>query len=204
LVERVAAYVDGFNLYFGMRSKGWHRYYWLDIASLCRNLTLPHQTLVSAKYFTARIAAPPDKARRQNAFLEANEEVGRCELFFGQYQDTQRECKACGAVATVPQEKMTDLLIGLEMLSDAIDDIYDACLLVSGDSDLVAAVRKVREVRPKKKVIVAFPPERVSVLLRRAASAYFRIGRRRLAESQLPEEVAKADGYVLRRPSHWS
>lgn len=25
---RVIAYIDGFNLYFGLKSKGWKRYYW--------------------------------------------------------------------------------------------------------------------------------------------------------------------------------
>jgi hypothetical protein len=33
-VERVITYVDGFNLYFGMRSRGWRRYYWLDVKRL--------------------------------------------------------------------------------------------------------------------------------------------------------------------------
>jgi hypothetical protein len=27
---RVIVCIDGFNLYFGMREKGWQRYYWLD------------------------------------------------------------------------------------------------------------------------------------------------------------------------------
>ena len=37
LVERVIAYVDGFNLYFGLKSKGWQRYYWLDVPALVGN-----------------------------------------------------------------------------------------------------------------------------------------------------------------------
>jgi hypothetical protein len=33
-MERVIAYVDGFNLYFGLKSKGWQRYFWLNIPAL--------------------------------------------------------------------------------------------------------------------------------------------------------------------------
>ena len=33
-VERVIAYIDGFNLYFGLKSKGWKRYYWRDLERL--------------------------------------------------------------------------------------------------------------------------------------------------------------------------
>ena len=34
MTRRVAVYVDGFNLYYGLRSKGWRRYYWLDLHRL--------------------------------------------------------------------------------------------------------------------------------------------------------------------------
>ena len=37
-MERVIAYVDGFDLYFGLKSKGWRRYYWLNIQTLAQNL----------------------------------------------------------------------------------------------------------------------------------------------------------------------
>ena len=29
--RRLIAYIDGFNLYFGLKEKGWKRYYWLDM-----------------------------------------------------------------------------------------------------------------------------------------------------------------------------
>ena len=73
-MDRVIAYIDGFNLYFGLKSKGWRRYYWLNPRALVMNLVKPGQRLVSTKYFTARITSPandPGKQRRQNAILEA-------------------------------------------------------------------------------------------------------------------------------------
>ncbi len=45
-MERLIAYVDGFNLYFGMRETGWQRFYWLDIELLVRNLLKPYQKLI--------------------------------------------------------------------------------------------------------------------------------------------------------------
>jgi len=36
-MDRVIAYVDGFNLYFGLKSKGWRRYYWLNPRALALN-----------------------------------------------------------------------------------------------------------------------------------------------------------------------
>jgi uncharacterized LabA/DUF88 family protein len=204
MAYRVAAYVDGFNLYFGLKAKKWRRYYWLDIPALCQSLMKPDQTLATVKYFTARVASPPDKVRRQGVYLEALQTRGGCSIHYGQYLDTPRACPYCGRVDTVPKEKMTDLLIGLEMYGDAMADLFDTCLLVSGDSDLMAAVAKVREVDPKKWIVVAFPPLRHSTALEKAANFSFTIGRRNIAAAQLPEEVPKPDGYLLRRPKHWS
>jgi hypothetical protein len=73
-MERVIAYIDGFNLYFGMKSKGWKRFYWLDLPELVRQLLKTDQQLVDAKYFTSRISASlsdPDKSKRQNIYLDA-------------------------------------------------------------------------------------------------------------------------------------
>ena len=40
-MNRVISYIDGFNLYFGLKDKGWKRYYWLDLAALSGALLKP-------------------------------------------------------------------------------------------------------------------------------------------------------------------
>ena len=32
--QRVVIYIDGFNLYFGLREKGWKNLYWLNVYKL--------------------------------------------------------------------------------------------------------------------------------------------------------------------------
>ena len=44
-MSRVIVYIDGFNLFFGLRSKGWRKYYWLDFARLAQTLIKPAQQL---------------------------------------------------------------------------------------------------------------------------------------------------------------
>ena len=73
-MERVVVYIDGFNLYYGLRSRGWRRYYWLDLRRLSENLLRPRQVLAAIRYFTARILPEPDdrdKPVRQSMYLEA-------------------------------------------------------------------------------------------------------------------------------------
>jgi len=202
-MERVIAYVDGFNLYFGLRSKGWKRYYWLDIRLLAQNLMKPNQRLIATKYFTARIAGPPDKAERQSTYIEALETLTDFHVFYGKYQLNPRQCSRCGFQDEVPNEKMTDVNIAVEILKDAYQDNFDVALLVSADSDLVPPVKTVRELFPSKRVVVAFPPDRHSVALADSADGSLFIRHARIAKSLLPEEVEKPDGYILRRPELW-
>jgi uncharacterized LabA/DUF88 family protein len=203
MAERVNAYLDGFNLYFGMRDKRWKSLYWLDVGTLAQELLKPHQVLGATKYFTARISGPNSKQVRQATYLLALEAVGRCKIIYGRYQSSPMKCRYCGGGWEQSQEKMTDVNIAVEMLSDAVEDVFDTALLVSGDADLVPAVETIRRLFPAKRIVAAFPPERVSQALRKEVHAHFVIGRLNLARSQLPESVARANGTTLTRPAKW-
>jgi len=52
LAKKVIAYVDGFNLYFGLRESHLKRFYWLNIKALAQNLLKGNQQLIFTKYFT--------------------------------------------------------------------------------------------------------------------------------------------------------
>jgi len=201
--ERVIAYVDGFNLYFGLKEKGWRCYYWLNIYLLCQNLLSPPQHLILVKYFTSRITSPPDKKKRQSTFIEALKVATGIIPHYGIYQETPVPCEKCGYVNNIPEEKMTDVQISSEMVSDAHLNKYDTALLMTGDRDLVPAIEKVRSEFPKKRVVVAFPPMRTNDDLRGAANAYVHVTEAELVKSLLPLEIPTISGYILKCPQSW-
>ena len=104
---------------------------------------------------------------------------------------------------TMPEEKMTDVRIATEMLTDAFNNRFDEALLVSGDSELAPPIHAIRQQFAEKRIIVAFPPKRVSNWLKQAATANFHIGRGSLSKAQLPGVVVRADGHHIRRPDEW-
>ena len=204
--ERVIVYIDGFNLYYGLRAKGWRRYYWLDVRALSENLLRPGQLLMMVRYFTARIssAGSTGKYKRQGTFLEALETRANLHVHYGHYLAKNRRCSHCGANVIIYEEKMTDVNIAVELLGDAQDNAFDTAFIISGDSDLTPPVLATLNRYPEKRVIVAFPPARHSSQLKDAATTAFTIGRKKLKDSQLPEEIVKPDGFVLRRPTQWN
>ena len=204
---RVVVYIDGFNLYYGMRSKGWRRYYWLDLNRLADRLLRPGQTLEGVRYFTARVipdAGSVDKARRQNTYLEALGTLPDLDIHYGYYLPKMQRCTTCGTTWQIYEEKMTDVNIAVELLSDAYEDAFDTAIVISADSDLARPITTIRARFPGKRVVVAFPPNRVSKLLRNVAAASFTIGRDALRDSQLPEGVVRLDGNIFTRPPEWN
>lgn len=213
--QRVIAYIDGFNLYFGLRESGLRRCYWLNMRALAESLLRPEQVLVATKYFTARIAGgrsgdSPDRERtlnqkrkRQSGFLEALNTLADFEMFEGHFLGKDILCRSCKASWRTHEEKMTDVQIATEMLVDAYADRFDTALLLSADSDLVPPMRAIRRRFPGKRFVACFPPGRSSVELKKAANASLTIPVDKLDAAQFRDEVTKPDGFVLRRPAHW-
>jgi uncharacterized LabA/DUF88 family protein len=204
-MQRVAVYVDGFNLYFGLKEAGFKRYYWLDVAELARNLLKPGQALEAVHYFSARIRSNGRNTQdreRQNTYLEALETQDvQCQ--YGHYIEKKRQCRKCQATWQDYEEKMTDVNIAIQLLEDAMDDRFDMALLITGDSDLVTPIQRIRQRASEKRIIVAFPPKRSSNELKRCANGFLNIGEDKLRASQLPSIIKKPDGFELIRPSRW-
>ncbi len=202
-MQRVITYIDGFNLYYGLRSKGWQRFYWLNLQALSRNLLKPEQTLIMTKYFTTQVDGPPDKRKRQGIYLEALETLSDFSITYGHYLSETITCRSCGHTYTTYHEKMTDVNIALALITDAFDDAFDTAFLISADSDLVGPAQRVKERFSSKRIIVIFPPKRHSVALAKVSDACLHLYPSILAKSMFPDQVVKFNGFVLQRPANW-
>ena len=204
-MTRVITFIDGFNLYYGMRDAYQRKYLWLNLLALSRKLLKPGQQLVHCHYFTARVSNPSDKRRRQVDYLEALETLAPdLDITYGKYFFSPVECPLCHRTYQKASEKMTDVNIATRMLVDVIQDNFDTCILVSGDSDLSSPITQIKNLFPQKRIIIAFPPRRNSAELKRVAHGYFKISENKLRNSQFPEFVSKANGYQLQRPQSWN
>lgn len=203
--KRVITYIDGFNLYFGLKDGGLRRFLWLDLVALAQTLIRNDQDLIETKYFTSRIVKPPEKKKRQSTYLEAlGAHCGpRLKMYFGHFRSDPWQCDNCGVVKQVRSEKKTDVNIAVEIMTDAFTDLFDTALVISADSDLVPVVLAVKRLFPEKRILIAFPPKRHSVELQHEAHASFTIGTAKFAQSQMPDVITKPEGTKLTRPAKW-
>lgn len=200
--ERVIAYIDGFNLYFGMREAELDRCRWLDIKKLVTSLLQGNQELVDIKYFTSRVSNNPDKQKRQSTYIDALESIG-VKVKYGNYQDGTEECKRCGHLWRTAKEKMTDVNIATAIIVDAFKNEYDMAMLISGDSDLTPPIKEVHSLFKDKRVFIAFPPKRHNSSMALVAKGSLIIGRKKLVDAQFDEEVLSKTGFKLRIPKEW-
>jgi uncharacterized LabA/DUF88 family protein len=200
--ERVVAYIDGFNLYFGIREAGYDKYRWLNIKLLVEKLLKPHQELVGVKYFTSRVKNNPDKQKRQSTYIDALESTG-AKVIYGNYQDGSIECQRCGNKWATAKEKMTDVNIATEIMVDAFQDNYDMAMLISGDSDLTPPIKEVHKLFNNKRIFIAFPPKRHNSSMALVAKGSEIIGRKKLADAQFEDEVVSKTGFKLKIPKEW-
>ena len=223
--ELAIVYIDGFNLYFGLRAatikqKGQKRLtkksYWIDLQKLSERIVKDNE-LVAVKYFTARIKGNPAKQHRQATFLSAiQHHCPKLQMFEGNYLLRKMfcgkcrkfsydiVCPYCKKINIFPEEKKSDVNIATQMLKDAYENNFDIAYLVSGDSDLVPPIQVIRAMSPPKKVAVAFPPHRSGLELKEAADFAFFLPSTAIKNYILPEVIRKPDGSELRIPPEWN
>jgi uncharacterized LabA/DUF88 family protein len=202
--ERVIAYIDGYNLYFGLVESGYRRYLWLDVHLLIKNLLKPGQELVAVYFFTTLVTNDEEKRKRQKSYINALQTIENLHVVFGKFQKERTNCKTCGNVYFAEAEKMTDVNIATQIMCDYYGDRFDTAMVVSGDTDLVPPIKHINENDGRKRVMAIFPPNRANDEVRKHAKGDLVIGRKTLADSQLPATITGKLGETLHRPPNWT
>ena len=208
MAKRSVVYVDGFNLYYGALRGGLHK--WLDLEHYFQ-LLRPADDLELVRYFTALVSGP--SRGDQEIYLRALSTLPRVEIILGKFKTRRVRCRvqACTHAGNLfflaPEEKRTDVDIGIHMLDDGHQNLCDRFIVVSGGSDLVPAINRTKERFPSKEVIVDVPsrsPVRgAAVELRSAADKNKTLPLQILPHAQLPATLPDGAGGTLTKPADW-
>jgi len=155
----VAFYIDGFNLYHALDRMDGDKAKWLDLMALAKRLILPaSEKITGVFYFSAYADWLPDSMARHEEYVRALQASG-VDCIMGHFKKKHRRCANCGTQWTAHEEKETDVSIGIHLVNDAYQGLYEKAYLVTRDSDLMPAVRMVRREFPKKEVVAVAPPQ---------------------------------------------
>jgi uncharacterized LabA/DUF88 family protein len=205
-MARVNVYVDGFNLYYGIRGTP---YKWLDIGLLCRTM-LPNDQIQTIKYFTARVNArphDPQQPMRQQIYFRALKTVPSLRIILGHFLTHSAKMTLTGVTPPKKvwvdrtEEKGSDVNLASHLLVDGFKQLYEVAVLITNDSDLAEPVRLVRD-ELRLPVGILNPHEFHSKQLKSLATFIKRIRQSDLATSQFPPILTDEVG-TFSKPQSW-
>lgn len=143
--KRTFVYIDSFNLYYGIRK--FPNSKWLNVdAWLKTMLPISSYDIQKIKFFTANIGATPhdlQKPIRQAIYFRALSTIPTFEIIKGRFKKKAvniQISKDLKIVAKIPEEKGTDVNLGVHLINDGHLNKFDTAVVVTNDSDLAEAI----------------------------------------------------------------
>lgn len=217
---RTIAYIDGYNLYYGLLRKS--QYKWLDVYALFRDQVLNQSSdLVEVRYYTApmlgKMSDDLESPIRQRRYLQALRKMHPIGLTLieGRIVASTPFQRLIRPIPEAPHlqkvqvldfnEKKTDVNIASDMINGAWLKTYDQAVLCSNDSDLEGALRSLKEHHPHIRIGLVAPisgddPRKISSDLARFSDWKKILSTTLLSRSQLPDRIPSSH---LSKPAAW-
>jgi uncharacterized LabA/DUF88 family protein len=208
-MAKIAFFIDGFNLYHALdychaipEHHRYRKYKWLNLRKLASLFVGRLDTLGEVFYFTALATWMPDKVARHKLFIRAQESEG-VTIVYGEFKRKDKRCFVCRKQYSTFEEKQTDVNIAIHLLQLAVQDRYDRAVIVSGDTDLIPAIKAVRVTFPNKQIGIMIPIGGSSEDLKKHADFSFKMKEHQLASSRFPNSIILPDATTLECPLNW-
>jgi len=202
-MARVMFFIDGFNVYHSLKHNvKYHKYLWLDFYALAERFTRKDDTVSKVHYFSAYATWKPHSMKRHRMLVDALRSRG-VSIVMANFKLKDRYCKICGASFKAREEKQTDVNIAVYLFKEALANSYDTAIIMTNDTDLVPAIKGIKEVFPAKKVGVLFPVDRWAKELEEVCDFWRKVEKKDLARSQFLDRLQLPSGIVLTRPQSW-
>ena len=207
MTKKSIIYIDGFNLYYGALKDT--SFKWLDL-TLYFNRLRQDDDIQNIKYFTAKVNG--SKGKRQEHYLAALRNSPQVEIIYGKFKEKNVQCLVPGCTHhnrffKVPEEKRTDVNIGIHMIRDAMQTDVKRFVLVSGDSDLVPVLEMVRKIDENNKISVYVPARNdirgAAKELRDMADKHRTLPNDLIEKCQFPGVIYLQRGKTIEKPTEW-
>lgn len=206
--------VDGFNLYHSVREvrrRTGVECRWLDIHALCESML--HiigggAEIARIDYFSALAhhieASRPGTVARHERYIDALDSTGvMTHLGVFKPKDVRYRSRTCEVFLRRHEEKETDVAIAAAIVETAARGDWSAVALVSGDTDLLPALKTAHRLRPQLGLYCLFPPYRSNQAFRRYVDGDFKISPKKLPEHVLTDPVVTPSGRRIAKPEGW-
>ena len=226
----VNVYIDGFNHYHSLIKKieeewsSWsNKYKWCNLRKLAESYLNDDEKLNKVYFFTALSEWDKPARKRHKTYIQALRKMwtdvilwkfNRVEKTFKNWKNVLEEIQPKDN--DVPdllkfityEEKETDVNIALKIFEDWVFDNYDKAIIVSWDSDIIPAIRRVRDLSKKWKiwnrefVSLLFPRSKWKMIVK-TCSSRLNIDSKHIENSLLPNKIDIGNWKHIIKPKSW-
>ena len=205
--------IDGFNVYHSLESvfrKEGICYKWLDLHSLCKSFIYlfgSDAVLGKVYYFTsiASYTQNVEKIRRHQNYIRCLKSSG-INIVTGRFKNKEQYCPNCKTKFQAHVEKQTDIDIAsklFELLFFCKENQGESFCIVTGDTDIVPAIKTAKKLQPELDIRFAFPVGRMSKELKKLAPLSFNLRSGHYKANQLKDPYKLQDGMFIKKPATW-
>lgn len=162
-MNRTSFLIDGFNLYHSVKTAshdlglGGSGTRWLDIRSLCDSFLhlIGNNAQISEIYYFSALAKhlemrKPDVTVRHRTYIRCLEDSGIV-VELHRFKKSLTVCHKCNQTFNRREEKETDVAIAARLFEILCLDRCDTIVLITGDTDIIPAVKTAKTFFRKKK-----------------------------------------------------
>lgn len=212
---RTSFLIDGYNLFHSVKSAshdlglGGSETRWLNIRSLCESsLHLIDVTarLAEIYYFSAlarhlEIKKPGITVRHQT-YIRCLEHSGII-VELHRFKKSLTVCRKCNQTFKRNEEKETDVAIAARLFEILCLDKCDTVVLVTGDTDIIPAVKTAQNIFPTKEIVFLMPYKRHNKELANLPLRHFDISNSNYMKHQFADPFITKKGKSVIKPSTW-
>ena len=212
-MSRTVFIVDGFNLYHSLvdaETAVGKSTKWLDLHQRCSSYLSTFQEylkdrpqLSAINYFSApQKHEISDRHFRHSLYMGCLEATG-VNVKLGRFMKKYNTCPRCKSVFPTYEEKESDVAMGVKLVDVCLNDKCDVAVIISGDTDLLPAIKMCKRARPNMAVFCIFPYLRKNDVLANQAQASFSIKPDTYKRFQFPNPFVYKNGKSVPKPFHW-
>jgi uncharacterized LabA/DUF88 family protein len=214
-MNRTSFLIDGFNLYhsvktasqdLGLNGSGTR---WLDLRSLCDSFlhAIGNNAQTAEIYYFSALAKhleakKPDVTVRHQIYIRCLEDSGIA-VELHRFKKNPTVCHKCNQVFNRREEKETDVAIAARLFEILCLDKCDTVVLITGDTDIVPAVKTAQKIFPKKEIVFLMPYKRHNKELANLVSRHFDISSNNYIKHQFPDPFITKKKKLIHKPSSW-
>ena len=187
-MDKVNFYIGGFNIYHAIDKMKDNKLKWINYKLLCQKLLKPNEIINQIFYFSAYATWKQSSFLKHRVFVRALK-TENINIILGNFKNKTKYIPNINYNYKYHEEKESDVNIAIHLVRDACRKNCYTAIILSGDSDLVPAIKMAKNVQADS--------------LKKASDFNRKLSEFPLSDFLFPKNIILDNKNIISCPSDW-